>query len=134
MNFQLQCKDSCETVGKGVSITRVGTGRNFSASIHYKFSVYLTFATLGLFLLYFQPCQFFYYMKSCLSTSDMFCQIQLQDTLGVPGMLKDYLRSYQTKLEVLSQIAYSVTEQFQVYNTNIYRGFLFVTYKQTQNR
>ena len=30
-----------------------------------------------------------------------FRQISLQDTIGVPDMVKDHLCSYQTKLEVL---------------------------------
>ena len=34
-DFQFQKKQSCKTMGKGVSIKRKGTGRNFSASIYY---------------------------------------------------------------------------------------------------
>lgn len=32
-----------------------------------------------------------------------FCQISQQDTLGVPGMLKDSICSHQAKVEVFSQ-------------------------------
>ena len=48
----------------------------------------------------FYPRQFFYYMKLGLSEGP-FRQISLQDTIGVPDMVKDHLCSYQTKLEVL---------------------------------
>ena len=41
-------------------------------------------------------------MKLGLSAG-IFCQSWREDTLGVPGMLKDNLCSHQTKLEVLTQ-------------------------------
>ena len=52
----------------------------------------------------------------------MFSQIQLEDTQGVPDMLEDYLCSYQTKLEALSQ------KELKCYRsvlgkTKIYKGF-----------
>ena len=33
MDFQLQWMRSCETVGKGICITRMGTGRNWSPTL-----------------------------------------------------------------------------------------------------
>lgn len=50
--------------------------------------------------LLFLTVSIFYYMKLGLSEGP-FCQISLQDTIGVPDMVKDHLCSYQTKLEVL---------------------------------
>ena len=37
------------------------------------------------------------------SSAGTFCQLKLQDTLGVPDMLEDHLCLHQTKLEILSQ-------------------------------
>ena len=51
--------------------------------------------------LFFQPCQFFYYMTLSLSAGT-FCQISLENTIGVPAMLDNYLCSCQTRFEVLS--------------------------------
>ena len=42
-----------------------------------------------------------YYIKLGVITGT-FCQILLRDTLRVPHMLQDNLRSYQSKLEVMS--------------------------------
>ena len=92
--FQLEQMHYCETVGKGVSITSLAIGRCFSAYTIIQSCKFRTFSTALLAL------RRFLLMKLDLSAGTL-CQIQLHDTLGVSDMLRDYLCSNQTKLEVL---------------------------------
>ena len=107
IDFQLRQIHLCETVGKCISIATMGTGRNYkSYSITQCLSHTCNFRTFLIALISLPM----FYMKLDLSAGMSF-QIQLKDTLGLPGMLDNYPRSYQTKLEVLSQKEFAVIQK-----------------------